>query len=133
MTKREGRTTPCDDATRSGRLAKARQFAEAAETVTVVQDSPDQYVDVLITLDVHAGIAAADVICCVRLGRHARGENHDDAIRLLEQLDKKAAGSLGVLLRMKTRAGYGSDVSSKPDLLRARRPADSLLRHASDL
>jgi hypothetical protein len=88
---------------------------------------------VLITLYVHAGIAAADVICCTRLGRHARGENHDDAVRLLEQLDRKAAGSLGVLLGMKTRAGYGSDSSSKPDLLRARRAADRLLQAATDL
>jgi hypothetical protein len=133
LIKPEGRTTPCNDARRVGRLAKAKQFADAAETVTIVQDTPDQYVDVLITLYVHAGIAAADVICCARLGRHARGENHEHAVRLLEQVDKKGAGSLEVLLGMKTRAGYGSDASSKPDLLRARRAADNLLKAATDL
>jgi hypothetical protein len=32
---------------------------------------------------VHAGVAAADVICCIALGKHAIGEDHHEARDLL--------------------------------------------------
>lgn len=57
----------------TGRLAKARQFADAAHDVLALAGEADDVADAFVTLAVHAGIAAADVICCVRLGRHARG------------------------------------------------------------
>lgn len=52
------------------------------------------------------GIAAADAICAARLGEHARGENHDEAVALLSTVDKAAAAHLRALLGMKTLAGY---------------------------
>jgi hypothetical protein len=35
-----------------------------------------------VTLCVHAGIAGADVICCIALGVHALGEDHNEALTL---------------------------------------------------
>ena len=52
----------CTQAVRSGRLKKAEQFAQAAETVQEFADEGDDIGDAYVTLCVHAGIAAADVI-----------------------------------------------------------------------
>jgi hypothetical protein len=68
------RISPCTPEIRRGRLRKASQFIEAA---TIIADQAHQEADIadaLVTLCVHAGIAAADVICCARLGQHAQGE-----------------------------------------------------------
>lgn len=78
-----GRTVRCAPATRQGRLRKARQFADAAEVVADLADDADDVADAYVTLLVHAGIAAADVLCCARLGEHAMGDNHNDAVALL--------------------------------------------------
>lgn len=62
--------------------------------------------DAYVTECVHAGIAAADVICCSRLGKHAIGENHQEAVDLLAQADRDLAKDLSTLLKMKTSSGY---------------------------
>lgn len=105
-------TTRCSEAIRRGRMAKATQFHVAAEMIDALADEGD-LIDAYVTLCVHAGIAAADVICCARLGEHAQGHDHAEAIRLLERVDKPLAGSLGVLLRAKTSSGYSSAATSQ--------------------
>ncbi|MCB0968118.1 MAG: hypothetical protein KDB37_14895 [Ilumatobacter sp.] len=130
MAKPTDRTVDCDSATRSGRLAKARQFMEAARLVELLADDADDVADAYVTLCVHAGIAAADVVCCRRLGRHARGENHAAAVRLLEQASTTAARHLGDLLAMKTKAGYSAVPASGTDVKRAGRAASALLDEA---
>lgn len=67
------RTTDCNREMRAGRLAKAEQFSAAAETVEILADEDSDIGDAFVTLCVHAGIAAADVVCCARLGVHAPG------------------------------------------------------------
>lgn len=61
----------CSEQVRAGRLENAKQFLRAAELVKEFSDE-DEIADAYVTLCVHAGIAAADVICCARLGRYAR-------------------------------------------------------------
>jgi hypothetical protein len=104
MATRTRKSTP---AIRQGRLDKAKQFAEAAELMEGEPGLKDAYVSNCVL----AGIAAADVICCARLGEHAVGENHQEAIALLERADRSLAKDLSVLLKMKTSAAY-SDVPS---------------------
>ena len=82
---------------------------------------------------VHAGIAAADVICCAQLGVHASGENHNDAVGLLAKVDMGMARHLDTLLRMKTRSGYSAAPSSEADRKKAGRAANALVEHASGL
>ncbi|HET9059830.1 MAG TPA: hypothetical protein VFN61_07905, partial [Acidimicrobiales bacterium] len=94
---------PCDETVRAGRLAKARQFLAAAEEI---KPSGGEGTDAYVTLCVHAGIAAADVICCRRLGRHAQGDNHAEAVALLKSADPEAAQRLATLLGLKSKAGY---------------------------
>ena len=52
---------------------------------TLVDDG--DLADAYVTLCVHAGIAAADVICCTALGKHATGDDHNHAVALLRQVD----------------------------------------------
>lgn len=124
------RTRPCPPNVREGRLRKANQFfAVATDMADQARDVTDAYV----TLLVHAGIAAADVICCARLGEYAQGANHNDAIALLKTADSDSARHLETLLRMKTRAGYGHTPTSQDDLKKAQRAGDALLKTARAL
>lgn len=105
--------------TGKGRLKKATQFIEAADLI-----------DAFVTLCVHAGIAAADVICCARLGVHAQGKNHGDAVIMLAKVDKKLAQDLATLVGMKTKSGYSPLSSSRPTKKAAARSAGRLVAAA---
>jgi hypothetical protein len=94
MGKRIDRTRDCGSETRAGRLAKAHQFMDAANTIETLADDATDVADAYVTMCVHAGIAAADVICCARLGKYSRGEDHGSAIELLEQADSADAKHL---------------------------------------
>lgn len=117
----------CTEDVRNGRLSKARQFEEAAALIEEYAGDTDDLNDAYITLCVHAGIAAADTICCARLGVHHQGENHNDAIALLRRVDSKLADDLGALLKMKTAAAYGATPSSAASRKRAARATARLM------
>jgi hypothetical protein len=61
----------CTPAIRAGRLVKAQQFHQAADLLSAAADD-SEVVDACVMLSVHTGIAAADVICCAKLGEHHR-------------------------------------------------------------
>ena len=129
------RTRLCDEATISGRLRKAEQFLDAAETIREFADDEHEVGDALVTLCVHAGIAATDVLCCVALGEHAQGEDHNQALELLGRVrpgGDELAKALRPLLGMKTRAGYSHLTASADDRKRALRHASKLVRAARD-
>ncbi|MFP5335922.1 MAG: hypothetical protein ACLGIV_11495 [Actinomycetes bacterium] len=98
----------------------------------MLADDADDVADAYVTLLVHAGIAAADVLCCARLGMHAMGENHNEAVSLLTKVDRKRAEDLRTLLGMKTKAGSSHQSTSKPDRLRAERSCARLVHAARD-
>jgi len=130
-----GRTRPCDDAVVEGRLRKAEQFWEAAEITREFADDEAEVGDAYVTLCVHAGVAASDVICCLTLGEHASGEDHTEALTLIANVrpgGKELAKALAVLLGMKTRAGYSARPVTAPDRKRAQRQAQQLLQAARD-
>jgi hypothetical protein len=131
------RERPCDASVTRGRLSRARAFLEAANLVVDLIEGDDdtaaELSGALVTLWVHAGIAAADVICCVRLGRHHSGEDHQAAVKLLRTADKGQETALDRLLRLKTPAGYGHRLVSAKDRQRARRAAEALLQRAEDV
>ncbi|MCZ4585949.1 hypothetical protein O4328_19950 [Rhodococcus opacus] len=82
------------------------------------------------TLWVHAGTAASDVICCSRLGKHAQGEDHKDAVTLLGSADPTTAKHLSVLPGLKTRSGYTDMPTSRTESKRAERAAEALIEAA---
>lgn len=124
------RTVPADKLVQKGRLAKAKQFLRAADDIRELSDG-DDVADACVSLYVLAGIAAADAICAGALGKYAQGQDHQGAITLLASVDQKASNSLGVLLGMKTRAGYGHDPISGTKLNSAERSARLLVDKAS--
>ncbi len=93
-------------------------------------DDAEDVGDAYVTLLVHAGIAAADVICCARLGEHASGESHWQARDLLGQVNKRLADDLGTLLGVKTKAGYDHRPVSEEDRRRSARAAARLVEAA---
>jgi len=125
------RTVTADKAVERGRRAKAKQFLRVADDVRELSDEGEDVRDAVVTLYVHAGIAAADAICAAALGKHAQGHSHTDAVALLASVDRQASKSLAVLLGMKTRAGYGHDPINKSQLARAEKAARALVDKAS--
>lgn len=75
------RVKDCDQGVAAGRLRKAEQFLDAAETIRELADDEAEVGDAFVTLCVHAGIAASDVVCCAALGHFAQGDDHNQAIR----------------------------------------------------
>ena len=111
-------------------MTKAARFLEQAEVILAVADDDSEVSDPAVTLLIHAGIAASDAICCARLGEHARGESHRDAVGLLRSVDQGCADDLQVLLGMKAQAGYSAQPISPQDLVRAFRAARRLVNAA---
>ncbi len=127
------RVRKSDPATIDGRLRKAEQFLQGAETIRELAEDERDVGDAYVTLCIHAGIAAADVVCCVALGEHVQGDDHNEAVAHLAQVRPKGqalAGSLRTLLRMKTRAGYSHERVSAADRKRAERAAEQLMSAA---
>jgi hypothetical protein len=122
------RTGKCTKSTIEGRLSKAYEFMAAAEALLQLGESSPA---VIATNFVHAGIAAADVVCCKKLGMHSTSTNHDDARKLLAQADSALASSLSSLLSMKSEAGYGAEPLSGAKLTAAARAARKLLKAAA--
>lgn len=129
---------PCDPAIAAGRLRKAGQFFDAADDISDLADDEAEVRDAVATLLVHAGIAAADSICCKALGQYALGsQDHNEAVTLLatvRQPDGKAlAQALRRLLAIKTKAGYTHRSVSAAELKQVQRAAKQLVDAARAL
>lgn len=123
---------PCDTKVADGRLRKANQFLEAAEIVGDLADDEAHIRDAVVTLLVHAGIAAADVICCRTLGRFAGGsDKHQEAIGLLATVrqpdGRELSKRLRQLLGIKSKAGYTHRPVTAEERRRAQRAAEHLV------
>ncbi len=133
------RLRDCDDEIVSGRLSKAEQFLDVAAMARDLADDEEDVGDAVVTLCVHAGIAASDVICCMALGHFVQGQDHLQAIAELSKVHPdgtRLGNDLRALLQMKTRAGYGAPPVTADQRKRAFRRAETLVaaaksRHAS--
>jgi hypothetical protein len=83
------REQDCTPDIQRGRLAKARAFSDAADLIADLVEDEHDLADAVVTHRIHAGIAAADVICCARLGRHGKREDHHQAVELFERAADK--------------------------------------------
>ena len=127
------RLRDCDETISRGRLRKAEQFLDAATTLRDLADDESDVGDALVTLCVHAGIAASDVICCKALGHFVQGEDHLQAVAELSKVSpggKQLGNDLRALLQMKTRAEYAAPPVSANQRKRAWRRAESLVAAA---
>lgn len=114
----------CDPAVTRGRLAKAIEFFDLAESAenTHPTAAGDLYVD--------AGIAAADVICCVRLGVHSNTGKHTEARALLNKADRGSERYLATLLGLKNKAAYTHEPISAAECKKMNRAASHLVETA---
>jgi hypothetical protein len=119
------KTVDCDRAALVARRAKAEEFFASAEELG------DERADTFVSLCVLAGIAASDVICCARLGVHASGDDHSNAVGLLASVDRPSAKALQQLLSMKTKTAYSPSSPSSAEVKRARRAAAALVEAAN--
>lgn len=109
------------------RLDKARQFlslakvAEGDHTVRAAEA----------TLLIDAGIAAADAICCIRLGERSSDGDHVAAVGLIATVDRAAARRLQTLLSLKSTTQYGTRNPARDRLAAARRAATGLYEAAA--
>ncbi|MFF2487759.1 hypothetical protein ACFVSU_15250 [Microbacterium sp. NPDC058062] len=124
MTPKNQRTKTCTAADRAGRLTQAEGFWRDAEDLQELGEaSPNS----IVTLYVHAGIAASDAICCAKLGEYSNSANHAEAITLLEKTDSSLAPSLARLVGVKTAAGYSATTMSAQKVSTARSAAEKLV------
>ena len=126
--KKTGRTRPSTPSYISARRLDAAEFMRAARQL----DNDDYQPDVVVTLAVHAAIAAADVICSVRLGKHSADGNHDAAVALFREHDAKLASDLDTVLRRKQRAGYSDNDLTDADTTAVLRSTERLLEAAQN-
>lgn len=119
-----GRSRKCSASIQAGRLNKATEFHDAA--VLIEDAAPNASVDLLID----AGIAAADVICCARLGVYATGESHSAAVALLAKAEPGVAKHLRTLLGLKSKVAYTHQPVTAGDRTKASRAASHLVEAA---
>jgi hypothetical protein len=114
----------CDSAVIAGRISKAIEFFDAADLLgkEMANAAGDLYVD--------AGIAAADVICCVRLGVHSNTGSHNEAVALLKQADSGSERHLNTLLNLKNKAAYTHQDLTSVELKKMNRAAEQLVETA---
>lgn len=117
-----------------GRLKVADKFDTAANLIEEFVGEPDGtgLNNAYVTLCVHAGIAASDVICGARLGQISRGEDHKSAVTLLARVDQGLSTHLGKLLALKDRAAYQPSHVSDANARRAGRASRALLGAARE-
>jgi hypothetical protein len=122
------RQAPCGpaEATRKARLARA--YLDLAEQ-TAEQDS-DETRNVAAGNAVLAAIAASDALTCLRLGRHSRGQAHQEATALLRTIrpdGPRLAKDLTTAVGVKDAAHYGSVFISAATLKTTLRAAGRLV------
>ena len=127
------RLNDCDESITRGRLRKAEQFLDSAAMIRDLTEDEADVGDALVTLCVHAGIAASDVICCKALGHYVQGDDHQQAVGELSKVvpgGKELGKDLRALLALKTRAGYAAPSVSAEERKRAWRCAENLVEAA---
>jgi hypothetical protein len=111
----------------------AHAYLEAAELVA--SERRQGFSNVTTGLAVLAAIAASDAICCVRLGRYHRGDDHRRATELLQTATpdgRELAGRLERLLGLKDTAHYGATLVTPANANLAVRWARQLVGRAQE-
>jgi hypothetical protein len=135
VTKRAGRTQPCDRTQARTRLENAQKSLEVAELVAGEEEIPASR-SVAAALAVLSGIAAADAACCAALARRSRGDDHREAAVLLREIvpgGDRAAKALIELLELKDTAQYGLIPITRRELTTALRRSRRLLDFADEV
>jgi hypothetical protein len=122
----------CSRADATARLTQAERFADLARLTDPAISSGAER-SAAVSNAVLAGIAAADTVCCIRLGVHATGGSHHEAVKLLgdvADVGAESAAALSTLLSLKQKAQYGATDPSGSETTRALRAMSRLIEFA---
>ncbi len=128
-----GRVVTCSPAESRARRDQARAFLDVAELV-LTEDRREAHVAA--ALAVLAGVAAADAICGLTLGKWGRGQDHAQAAGLLAEValhDVTLPAKLKRLLADKDAAHYSSSLITVEKATAMVRQATALLAEAERL
>ncbi len=127
------------------RATHARAYLEVAKLVRSDAGKPEDlnFNHVAAGNAVLAAIAASDALCCRLLGERSRGQDHRDAVALLEQVrfgsgtdetkarrGRELARALATALDLKDDSHYGTLMIGAAELRRLMRAADILVSAA---
>ena len=132
MSRRTGREQRCSEATADARMRQAKAFAVLARLNPDSDDGPTR--SAAVSNAVLAAIAAADGICCTRLGRHSSDTNDDQVLVLLRHCGKvgeDAAKTIQALLALKSKAQYQETDPTAGETKQALRAMEKVLRLAA--
>ena len=130
---RAARTSSGGPSEAAARLNMARAYLETADLVA--NERREGFSNVTAGLAILAGIAASDAICCVRLGRYHRGEDHRRATELLQAATpdgRELAIRLERLVGLKDTAHYGAALVTPTNANLAVRWARQLVSRAQE-
>jgi hypothetical protein len=145
VTASRGRRRPCTPADTRIRAAHARAYLETAKLIHSEANKPDDvnFNHVAAGNAVLAAIAASDALCCKLLGERSRGQDHREAVGLLEQVRfgegtaatqarraQHLARALATALDLKDDSHYGTLMIGSPELRRLIRAAETLVAAA---
>ncbi len=125
------RETACGPGDARNRLRVARMYLEVA--VLAAQEHIEEARNVAAGNAVLAAIAASDAICCLRLGRRHRGQNHQGALGLLSRVQPEGptlSKALATVLAIKDPAHYGESFVSDAKLKATLRSAERIVEAA---
>jgi hypothetical protein len=131
---RGGRTQDCGPNEARVRVTQARSFLDVADLL-LSEDNDLATPGTAAALAVLAGIAAADALCCMNIGRRARGQDHREATRLVAQVEPNGrahSNALARLLEIKDGAHYGTVYLSATRARTAIRNATTLTEAAEE-
>ena len=109
------KTIGCPPEVQAGRLRKANGFLRAADIIEPHIAEDFNLADAYVTLCVHAGIAAADVICCATRQLHSIDPDHKSAVAFLAEVDQPNSVHLDTLISVKTQSSY-THIHATPNL-----------------
>jgi hypothetical protein len=125
------REAHCGPAEARRRARMSRTYLDVAEQAALLET--DEGRNVAAGNAVLGAIAAADALCCLRLGRHGRGQAHREATALLRTIRPDGAGlakNLTTVLGVKDAAHYGTVFVSRTMLRSTLRAATRLVTAA---
>lgn len=128
MAAKRGKSLVCGKAAARARLAVAMEYQNLANSISIV--NTDSARNATAGNAVLAGIAAADAICCIRLGERSASSDHSDAVTLLAKVDKKLAQDLATLIGQKPISHYGDTFVGLESLRSCMRAMDRLIETA---
>lgn len=123
-----GRVADCTPEQARTRRLQARTFLDVAEMV-LDEPATQSETHVAGALAVLAAVAATDAICGLRLGRYGRGQDHEQAVTLLESVD---VGDTSLPAKLRRVLASKDAVHYSPRLV-AKSDAATLVRNAAAL